>query len=150
MPRFRTLISLRWSDMDAYGHVNNVEFLRLLEEGRVVMFFGDRGPGGTSLLESGIVVARAEIEYLRPLEFRPEPVAVDMWITQVSGASFDLGYEVLDPEGRDGAEPALYARAESTLVPYDLQAQQPRRMSETERISLKDWMDGPVPWRRRR
>ena len=25
-------VPLRWSDMDAYGHVNNVQFLRLLED----------------------------------------------------------------------------------------------------------------------
>ena len=25
-------IRLRWSDLDAYGHVNNAEMLRLLEE----------------------------------------------------------------------------------------------------------------------
>src|ERR687886_344809 len=36
MPRTRVLTPLRWSDMDAYGHVNNVQFLRLLEDARVV------------------------------------------------------------------------------------------------------------------
>lgn len=136
--------------MDAYGHINNVEFLRLLEEGRVVMFSGDRVSGRRSLLESGVVVARAEIEYLSPLVFRPEPVAVDMWVTRISGVGFDLGYEVLDSEGGNGEEPDLYARAETTLVLFDLQTQQPRRMSETERICLKEWQGGPVPWRRRR
>ena len=34
MPRLRVLIPLRWSDTDAYGHINNVMFLRLLEEAR--------------------------------------------------------------------------------------------------------------------
>jgi acyl-CoA thioester hydrolase len=136
--------------MDAYGHVNNVEFLRVLEEGRIVMFSGEHPLGRASLLDSGIVVARAEIEYLSPLVFRPEPVAVDMWITRISGASFDLGYEVLDPEGRDGAEPTTYALAETTLVLYDLGTQRSRRMSETERLGLKDWAGDPVPWRRRR
>ena len=30
---------LRWSDMDAYGHVNNARFLTLYEEARVALFF---------------------------------------------------------------------------------------------------------------
>ncbi|MFP5335206.1 MAG: acyl-CoA thioesterase, partial [Actinomycetes bacterium] len=30
MARLRFPMPLRWSDMDAYGHVNNVVFLRLL------------------------------------------------------------------------------------------------------------------------
>ena len=38
MPRHRVLTPLRWSDMDAYGHVNNVQFLRLLEDARVIAF----------------------------------------------------------------------------------------------------------------
>ena len=33
-----TLVPLRWSDMDAYGHVNNVQYLRLLEEARITAF----------------------------------------------------------------------------------------------------------------
>ena len=67
--RYRVNVPLRWSDMDAYGHVNNVQFLRLLEDARVIGFeewFGqDR-----SVLDEGILVARHEIEYLAPLLFR--------------------------------------------------------------------------------
>ena len=29
--------ALRWSDMDAYGHVNNARFLTLYEEARVAL-----------------------------------------------------------------------------------------------------------------
>ncbi|MFT2816049.1 acyl-CoA thioesterase [Leifsonia sp. A12D58] len=32
-------IRLRWSDLDAYGHVNNAEMLRLLEEARIQAFW---------------------------------------------------------------------------------------------------------------
>lgn len=39
---------LRWSDMDAFGHVNNVVFLRYLEEARIDFMFrlapGDGSP----------------------------------------------------------------------------------------------------------
>lgn len=31
----RVLLELRWGDMDAYGHVNNVTQMQLLEEARV-------------------------------------------------------------------------------------------------------------------
>lgn len=30
---------LRWADMDAFGHVNNVAFLRYLEEARIDFMF---------------------------------------------------------------------------------------------------------------
>lgn len=140
-------VPLRWSDMDAYGHVNNVQFLRLLEDARVIGFqewFGqDR-----SLLNEGVLVARHEIEYLAPLEFRHAPIAVDMWATKISGASFDLAYEVRDPEHHGDV---LYARAETTLVVYDFTTATPRRMSADERETLKAVSGEPVPfrWRRR-
>ena len=35
---YRVEVPLRWSDMDAYGHVNNVQYLRLLEDARVIGF----------------------------------------------------------------------------------------------------------------
>jgi len=87
--------------MDAYGHVNNVQFLRLLEDARVTGFkewFGqDR-----SLLDEGVLVARHEIEYIAPLTFRHAPIAVEMWVTKMGGAGFDIGYDVRDPEALEG------------------------------------------------
>ena len=122
---YRVDVPLRWSDMDAYGHVNNVQFLRLLEDARVIGFqewFGqDR-----SMLDEGVLVARHEIEYLAPLVFRIAPIQVDMWATQISGASFDLGLRGARPGL--GRATALYARAETTLVAYDFTAAKPRRL----------------------
>ena len=155
MPRHRVLVPLRWSDMDAYGHVNSVQFLRVLEEARVLAF-GISGAaisvGETAEGPTGLVVARAEVEYLDQLVFRPEPVPVDLWVTSVGAADFDVGYEVLDPGEEDGGtgRRRTYARAETTLVTYDLTRARPRRMTPAERALLDEWRDEPVAWRRRR
>ncbi|AAT89120.1 conserved hypothetical protein [Leifsonia xyli subsp. xyli str. CTCB07] len=37
--RLHVPIKLRWSDLDAYGHVNNAEMLRLLEQARIEAFW---------------------------------------------------------------------------------------------------------------
>ena len=39
MTRLNLAIPLRWSDFDAYAHVNNAEMLRLLEEARIQAFW---------------------------------------------------------------------------------------------------------------
>jgi acyl-CoA thioester hydrolase len=101
MPRHRVFAALRWSDMDAYGHINNVQFLRLLEDARVFTFGAQGAPGGGSLLATGLIVGRQEIEYLEPLVFRAQSVAIDLWVTAIGGADFDLGYEIRDPEPGD-------------------------------------------------
>lgn len=150
MVRHRVLTPLRWSDMDAYGHVNNVQFLRLLEDARVTAFAARGSDEGGLVVDTGLLVARSEIEYLAPLVYRPVPVAIDLWVTSLSGASFDMGYEVLDEKGIDGGCPRVYARAETTLVLFDLATHQLRRMSEKERLTLRDWRDHPVRWRRQR
>jgi acyl-CoA thioester hydrolase len=153
MPRHRVLTPLRWSDMDAYGHVNNVQFLRLLEDARVIAFAASGSDDGGSLVDTGLLVARSEIEYLAPLVYRPEPVAIDMWVTAIAGASFELGYEVRDEQGADGADgtaAVVYARAATNLVTFDLARNRPRRLTDSERKRLLDWRDGPVQWRHRR
>jgi acyl-CoA thioester hydrolase len=101
MPRHRVFTALRWSDMDAYGHINNVQFLRLLEDARVFTFGAQGAPGGGSLLSTGLIVGRQEIEYLEPLVFRAQSVAIDLWVTAIGGADFDLGYEIRDPDPGD-------------------------------------------------
>lgn len=145
MSEYSVDVPMRWSDMDAYGHINNVQFLRLLEDARVVGFkdwFGqDR-----SLLDEGVLVARHEIEYLAPLTFRHEPVPVRMWTMRLTAASFDLGYEVGE---RDGS--VLYARAETTLVLYDFETARPRRMTPALRADLGRYAGPEVAfrWRQR-
>ncbi len=139
-------VALRWSDMDAYAHINNVQFLRLLEDARVIAFrdwFGqDR-----ALLDEGVLVSRHEIEYRRPLGFRAAPVRIEMWVSRVGGAGFDVAYVVRDPEEvGDG----LYAVAETELALYDFTSGRPRRMRPDERESLAAHLGGRAPLRRRR
>ena len=149
MARYRYLCPLRWGDMDAYGHVNNVLFLRYLEEARIAMFNASAPDDGGGLLDTGILVARHEIDYLLPLHYRSQPVPIDVWVTGLGGASFEVCYEVLDP-GVDGAADTVYARAESTMVVYDFTQDAPRRLGDVEKSRLRGWEDDPVPLKRAR
>ncbi|USQ79006.1 acyl-CoA thioesterase [Ornithinimicrobium faecis] len=131
-------VAVRWSDMDAYGHVNNVQYLRYLEEARVYAFhewFGQE----RSLLEDGVLVARSEIDYLAPMTFSYEPALVTLWCSAISGASFDISYVV----GQRGSD-LTFAKAESTLVTYDLTAQRPRRIAEHERAAMESVAGEPL------
>lgn len=142
--RFTTEIVLRWGDMDAYGHVNNVQYHRLLEEARIRAFAEwFHSSGGERMLRSGVLLARQEIEYLEQLVYRPEPILIDMWVTSLGGASWDMGYTIRDEE-------VVFARAESTLVAFDIAAQGARRLTDDERAALTARQGGPVPMRRRR
>jgi acyl-CoA thioester hydrolase len=140
---YRIEVPLRWSDMDAYGHVNNVQYLRLLEDARVIGFrewFGE----DRSLLDAGVIVSRHEIEYVAPLTYRPQPIEVDMWVTGVHGAGFSLGYAVRDPESLGER---TYAIAETGIVLYDFTTSRPRRLSDEDKAILATHAGDPVAFR---
>ena len=131
--RYVYLCPLRWADMDSFGHVNNVVYLRYLEQARVEWMFTTAQRAGVAEFSLGTVVARHEIEYRRPLVYRPEPVRVETWVTQIGNASFTVAYEVKDEEW-------VYAVAKTVLVPYDLAAERPRRITAVERDYLKPYV----------
>ena len=85
--RFTFRCSVRWGDMDAFGHVNNVDFLTYMQEARTGMLFAGEAAERIPDLIKGVVVARHEIDYRRPLEWRPEPIEVDIWTAQMTLAS---------------------------------------------------------------
>jgi acyl-CoA thioester hydrolase len=125
---------LRWSDMDAYGHVNNARFLTLYEEARVALFFlGAREMGLTSF-EDGIVISRHEVDYLRPINYG-DPVRIEMWVEETRAARFTIVYEFI-------AAGVLASKARSVCVPFNLENQHPRRLTAQERDFLARWTDG--------
>ena len=46
MGHYRCDYPMRWSDMDAYGHVNNVQYLRFFEDARIEAFGAHRAGEG--------------------------------------------------------------------------------------------------------
>lgn len=163
MARIVVPVQLRWSDMDAYAHVNNVEMLRLLEEARIEVFWRHpEGPDGTrpddarptAVLDAGpgaltsTLVARQEIQYVRPLPYRRAPVVIELWLGHLGGASLDVCYEVRDaPTSVAGS--VAFAVATTTIVLVDSATGAPRRLTAAERAVWQPYLEAPVVIRRR-
>lgn len=120
--------------MDAFGHVNNAVFLRYLEEARIDFMFRLAPGDGSPSFSGGSVVARHEIDYVRPLVHRHSPVTIESWVTKIGAASLTISYEVKDPE-------QVYVRATTIVVPFNLEAQRPRRITAEEKAVLLTYMD---------
>ncbi|GAB2458949.1 acyl-CoA thioesterase [Xylanimonas ulmi] len=165
MTRLHVPVNTRWSDLDAYQHVNNVEMFRILEEARITAFWrhspdevGEDWP--TAILETGprssshTFVAGQQIDYLRPLGFTRQPVRVELWIGDIGGASLQVCYEVHDgaPGGFPRSAPASghepYVRALTTIVVVDAASGRPRRITDAERAAWADYQEPPVVFRR--
>lgn len=133
MATFTFPCPLRWCDQDTYGHVNNVQTLRLLEEARVALFF-DQGPSlGVHSFEGSLVVVRHEIDYRRPLLYRPEPIMIDVWVSKLGNSSFTLDYRVYDDE-------QVYADARTIGAAYDPRTGAARRLTAEERGFLEKYL----------
>ncbi|MDI1464352.1 thioesterase family protein [Catellatospora sp. KI3] len=130
--RFTYHCALRWSDLDAYGHVNNARFLTLYEEARVAMMFVGAREAGVTSFEDGIVVSRHEVDYLRPVDYG-DPVRIELWVDDLKASRFTICYELFDGD-------LLASRAKTVLVPYDLERRRPRRLTEGEQAFLKPWL----------
>ncbi|MED7930859.1 thioesterase family protein [Nonomuraea sp. LP-02] len=123
------LRAVRFGDVDSQGHVNNVRFLDYLEDARFGMFAIDPHNAGEEPF-GGLVVTRHEIDYRRPLGFRPQPVRVETWVEEVRAVRFRLRYEIVDDD-------ELYVTATSVIAAYDVERAAPRRLTEAELAYLK-------------
>jgi acyl-CoA thioester hydrolase len=128
---------MRWSDMDAYGHVNNVVFLQYCEMARVDLFFERASLEERTGLRRGTVVAEHTIRYKLPVVYSPRPLDVQIWVSDVRPAVFTCHYDLLD-HGR------LSVTGSTLLVPFDFSINRPRRLTPDEKEFLARWTDEPA------
>lgn len=96
-------VKIRWGDMDAFGHVNNIEYFRYMEQARldwVEALVGQTGP----LQDQGPVIVTASCTFLLPLTY-PGEVTVHMYVSSPGRSSIETFYELWqdDLKYADGA-----------------------------------------------
>lgn len=142
-PGVRVDVPLRWGDMDAYGHVNNVRVAAILEEARVHAFgvpagTGAAGPPAPVSLLDGVpgtvhtLIAEHRIRYRRPLEYRTVPARVWVWVAAVKAASIEVAYSI-----RDGVDGTECVTATTTMVFVDSATGRPVRLGASQREALQ-------------
>jgi len=133
---------VRFSDVDVYGHVNNVKYVEFYQEARIAFITSLAG----NLLAVGSnerqVVARIDVDYKRPMLFRPQPYLIETWVTRIGTSSYELGARI-----RTGAEDdaTTCSTAHVRLVAYDLAGGRSRPLTVDERDRLATGLlpDGP-------
>ncbi len=112
-----------WSDMDAYGHVNNTVYLRYFEDARMAYF---EQIGVEKLKQQsnlGPIVARVECNFRAPLHY-PDNIQVATRSVLLSARKFSMEFAVystnLDRVVADGEGLVLfydYSRGRSCDIP---------------------------------
>jgi acyl-CoA thioester hydrolase len=138
MARQSYLCPMRWADMDAYGHINNTVYLAYLEQARIDVFFTKARGEGVEGLATGIVVAEHHIRYRLPISFSPQPLRIELWVSQIKAASYTADYEIWD---ESTGTSALATTARSLMVPFDMAAGRLRRLTQQEKSFLEACRD---------
>lgn len=132
-------IALRWGDMDAYGHINNVQIVRLMEEARVIAFGMPSGTGDPDdssprpqiNLLAGVeddvmtLISEHTVKYRRQLPYRCVPVRIDVGVDKVKGASVEIFYTFYDGD-------QVAVTATSTMVFVNKTTGRPVRLNEQQ------------------
>ena len=107
-------LHVRFSDVDAYGHVNNVKYFEYFQESRVAMMQRLRSHGHVESWPA-VVVAQTDVIYQAPVLARSEPYDVWSYVSRLGTKSMTIESEIADGDHR-------LARGQVTLVFYDLES----------------------------
>lgn len=135
--RNRLFFQVRFSDLDAMGHVNNARYLTFFEEGRAHWF---REAWGLPLESTAypVIVARVELDYLAPIPFG-EKIGVYHRVTEMGGKSMKMeGWVCM--EGENGPVPA--SKYLITLVWFDYHAGKSIPIPDGEREKIWAFENG--------
>ncbi|MCW3076924.1 MAG: hypothetical protein JWO32_1533 [Bacteroidetes bacterium] len=109
-------IKIDWSEMDLFGHVNNVSYFKYVQAARVA--YCGRVGINTHMPEDKLsfAVAASSCKFKKPL-FYPGDIVVKTKVTWVKNSSFQLEHIIVDRDGTIAAE------AEDVLVIFDYEKQ---------------------------
>ena len=129
MDRFEYTVDVRYTDLDTFGHVNNVVYGTYCEEARVAYIAEVLGID--EIDEFSAVVASLEIDF-RASVTEPTSVDVRVWVTRLGDSSMTMAYE-LEQDGR------VVAEAETTIVAIDPATRETRSIPEEWREAVVEY-----------
>jgi len=137
--RFSMVQRVRFGDLDAMQHLNNVEFLRFFETARIeyiTKLFPQHSPDRAQ--DFGFIFAECHIAYLAPGHYGDD-VRTYVWVSEVRRSALRVDFEmVVDADDRKLAE------GYGWLVGYDYVAGKSQALPDELRERLEPELRDPV------
>lgn len=128
---FSLPIQIRFSDIDAYMHVNNGVYFNYFEHARAMFI---QQVCDWNVMEIGVVVGRLEMDYFKPIHI-DDTVNALVECTRIGNTSFDLE-QYLVGETKEG-KPYTFAKSKCILVAVDIKTMKPVALPENYRAKLQ-------------
>lgn len=106
-------IPVAWGDMDALGHVNNVQYFRYFESARIAYFTAMPVPGGFLDSAVGPILRDTSCRFRRPVTY-PDTLLVGARVLEADDDHFRMSYLAYSEQ-----QQATVAEGTGTLVGYD-------------------------------
>lgn len=121
-------ITVRYADLDPQGHVNNAAYMTYLETARLGYYERTGIWSPNSGDHTGMVVARAEIDYLAPIVYG-QVLRVGVRLEKLGNKSMTFVFQVASAE-----DDQIFATGRSVMVAYD-------NATETSRPVPQEWRE---------
>jgi acyl-CoA thioester hydrolase len=118
---YELAIAVESADIDELGHVNNVAYLRWVQDAAVAHWRADAAPEDQAKLVW--VVIRHEIDYKQPA-FLSDGIIARTWVGSATRATFERHTEILRASDR-----GVLAKARTLWCPLDAQTGRPTAVS---------------------
>ena len=93
---FQHEIEPRWRDLDAFGHVNNSNFLTYLEEARIRWFETFDGEWVNAVMAP--LLAAVQLNYRAPIDY-PSGIRIALFAERIGTTSLTIGHRILSADG---------------------------------------------------
>jgi acyl-CoA thioester hydrolase len=122
-------LRLDWSEMDLFGHINNVSYFKYLQSARV-QFWEVTGLASVFRKErKGPILASVQCDFIHPLHY-PGNILIQSRLIRIGNTSFQLAHKIHSSTGQ------LCATGNDALVMYDHVQQVKLQVPE----ELKHWL----------
>lgn len=129
---YKTGVPLRFADMDTFGHVNNAVYLTYFEMARSCYL---KDIIQWNWEETGMIIGRAEINYLKPICLNDEVFAY-VRISRIGNSSFDMDYALVKIQNGDEI---LCTTGTSVCVTFDYTHNRSASIPETYRFRMQEF-----------
>ncbi|NDC40019.1 MAG: acyl-CoA thioesterase [Chitinophagia bacterium] len=110
-------LRLDWSDMDMFGHINNVSYFRFLQSARVNCWEAIGLSAMYAAVNQGPVLVSCQCKFIKPLHY-PGTIEVKSMVSVVGTTSFGLKHSIYNSEGQ------LCAEGDDVMVMFDFTSNQ--------------------------
>jgi len=129
---YKTPITIRFSDIDAVGHVNNAVYLTYFEDARLNYW---REAINWNLRLRGIIVGRSEVNYLKPITL-DDIIFCYVRTTRIGNSSFDIMHVLVrvTPNGEE-----ICTTGKTVCISYDYSSNKSIPIPSAERHRMIEY-----------